>query len=219
MAPAAVAQALLSPAELSYLHDSLSLTPPVRPDGRTPTEFRPLTAETDILPGTNGSARVCFVDGTEAIVGVKAQVERSHLRPAAGERGVAVGAEADNGADEDGRPAQAHAGRGDNSWVEMSIELPGYRDDDNLPIFLAAMLVEALLASGELKDRLWINRRFHWKLYIDVRFRSQLTLPGSADFEDPTYFATPVISIAVALHHCSSGFALCQTSAVEVRAR
>jgi exosome complex component RRP42 len=26
-----------------------------------------------------------------------------------------------------------------------------------------------LLASGELKDRLYINRRFHWKLYVDVR--------------------------------------------------
>src|ERR1700679_1894837 len=77
MAPSATQQVLLSPAELSYLHTSLSLTPPIRPDGRTPSQFRPLIAETDILPGTNGSARICFADGTEAIVGIKAEVEKS----------------------------------------------------------------------------------------------------------------------------------------------
>lgn len=67
----------LSPAELSYLQTSLSATPPIRPDGRSPTQFRPLVAEADILPSANGSARVCFSDGTEAIVGVKAEVEKS----------------------------------------------------------------------------------------------------------------------------------------------
>jgi exosome complex component RRP42 len=35
-------------------------------------------------------------------------------------------------------------------------------------VFLAAMLSEALLADGEFLRRLWINRRFHWKLYLDV---------------------------------------------------
>jgi exosome complex component RRP42 len=172
MAPAAPAQLLLSPAELSYLHDSLSLTPPIRPDGRTPTQFRPLIAETDILPTTNGSARVCFADGTEAIVGVKAQVEKSQWRPVAGEHGqdlAAAAVEADDQDDEGEQPKGGTQAVGENSWVEMSIELPGYRDDDALPTFLSAMLTEALLASGELKGRLWINRRFHWKLYIDVR--------------------------------------------------
>ena len=53
-------------------------------------------------------------------------------------------------------------------WVEMSVEIPGFRDDDSMPIFLAAMLTEALLADGEFTSRLWINRRFHWKLYMDV---------------------------------------------------
>jgi exosome complex component RRP42 len=53
----------------------------------------------------------------------------------------------------------------------MSVEVPGFRDDDALPVFLASMLTESLLASGELKDRLYINRRFHWKLYIDVCLR------------------------------------------------
>src|SRR5436309_9199683 len=77
MPPSATAQLPLSPAELSYLHTSLSLTPPIRPDARTLTQFRPLIAETDILPSTNGSARICFADGTEAIVGVKAELEKS----------------------------------------------------------------------------------------------------------------------------------------------
>ncbi|KAK0313143.1 Exosome complex component rrp42 [Friedmanniomyces endolithicus] len=67
----------LSPAELQYLHTSLSQNPPIRPDGRSPTQFRPLVAETDILSSTNGSARICFPDGTEAMVGVKAEVEKT----------------------------------------------------------------------------------------------------------------------------------------------
>ena len=177
MAPTQTSQVLLSPAELSYLHDQLCLTPPIRPDGRSPTQFRPLVAETDILPSTNGSARVCFADGTEAIVGVKAEVEKSQWRPAVEEHGLHLGAggddvevdDEDQNEDGDGQSrADAGQGVGRNEWVEMSIEVPGYRDDDVLPTFLSAMLTEALLASGELKDRLWINRRFHWKLYIDI---------------------------------------------------
>ena len=57
---------------------------------------------------------------------------------------------------------------GDKKWVELSIEIPGMRDDDPMPIFLAAMLSEALLATGELVGRLHINVNWHWKLYIDV---------------------------------------------------
>jgi exosome complex component RRP42 len=71
--------------------------------------------------------------------------------------------EDDEEGDEDSRK-----GRGEDSWLEISIEIPGMRDDDALPIFLSAMLREALLAEGGLKDRLWINRRFHWRLYVDV---------------------------------------------------
>jgi exosome complex component RRP42 len=169
MAPSAIAQVLLSPAELSYLHASLSHSPPLRPDGRTPTQFRQLIAEQDILPSTNGSARVCFADGTEAIVGVKAEVEKSNIIQGADDvEETADDTVMDVDNDEEGTSAQSK-GQGENDWVEMSIDIPGYRDDDPLPVFVAAMLTEALLASGELKDRLWINRRFHWKLYIDVR--------------------------------------------------
>lgn len=70
--------------------------------------------------------------------------------------------------------------------MQMSIEIPGFRDDDALPVFLAEMMREPLVESvssggkggngreegemeGGLKGRLVINRRWHWRLYIDVR--------------------------------------------------
>ncbi|KAK0705285.1 ribosomal protein S5 domain 2-type protein [Lasiosphaeris hirsuta] len=146
---------LLSPAELAYLHEALSLTPPIRPDGRAPTQFRPLVAETEILPGTNGSARICFADGTEAIVGVKAEVERT--------RGY-------HGDDEEegGEEKREQEREGQDEWVELTVEIPGYREDDASTAFLAAMLSEALLADGGFAKKLWINRRFHWKLFLDI---------------------------------------------------
>ncbi|KAK0747559.1 ribosomal protein S5 domain 2-type protein [Apiosordaria backusii] len=159
---------LLSPAELSYLHSSLSLTPPIRPDGRSPTQYRPLSAETGILPGTNGSARICFADGTEAIVGVKAEVEKTKRRwdddaiysenqPTEGEGQQQPGRDGDNGEES-----------GSSEWVELTVEIPGYRDDDSGTIFLGQMLSEALLADGGFVRKLRINRRFHWRLYLDI---------------------------------------------------
>ena len=179
----------LSPAELSYLHTSLASDPPIRPDGRSSTQFRPLIAETDILPSANGSARICFADGTEAVVGVKAEVEKSKANGFSNLRGVSgeVAAEGSLGLgtggggedesmdsdEEDGGVGlelgeDGGKGRGEDEWLELSIEIPGMRDDDALPVFLAAMLREALLAERGLQDRLWMNRRFHWRLYIDV---------------------------------------------------
>ena len=150
----------LSPAELSYLQTSLSASPPIRPDGRSPTQFRPLVAEADILPSANGSARVCFSDGTEAVVGVKAEVEKSRqARQLEGESEDVDMGEDINATSE---------GQGRNEWLEVAIDVPGLRDDDALPVFLGAMLSEALCADGGLKDRLWINARFHWRLYVDV---------------------------------------------------
>ncbi|KAI1753872.1 hypothetical protein F4782DRAFT_73545 [Xylaria castorea] len=191
---------LLSPAELAYLHSTLSLTPPLRPDGRTATQFRPLTAETGILPGANGSARVCFADGTEAVVGVKAEVEKTANTsiPSEGEEGQSsrqprqrrrkqqakdqettttttttqLEEEKEEGgedeAEEDGDGDAERRRRGEDDWLELSVEIPGYRDDDSGTVFLATMLSEALLADGELTKKLWINRRFHWKLYLDI---------------------------------------------------
>ncbi|KAM4059261.1 3' exoribonuclease family protein [Hirsutella rhossiliensis] len=155
----AAQQNQFSPAELAYLHSSLSLRPPIRPDGRTPTQFRPLTAETGILPGTNGSARVCFSDGTEAIVGVKAEIEKTAL-PLGGDEGDDA-QRASGGADDDKVQAR-------DDWLEMTIEIPGQRDDEPTTVFLAEMLREALLADGEFAKKLWINRRFHWRMYLDI---------------------------------------------------
>lgn len=162
----------LSPAELSYLYTSLSLPgSPIRPDGRSPTQFRPLTAETNILPGTNGSARIGFADGTQAIVGVKAEVERTTLSA-----DTLDAREFDPNHDRESQEGSA-AVSGHGSWVQMSIEIPGFRDDDALPVFLSEMMRESLVGSvgadesgmaGGLKGRLVINKRWHWRLYIDV---------------------------------------------------
>ncbi|KAJ5387591.1 hypothetical protein N7509_010132 [Penicillium cosmopolitanum] len=171
----------LSPAELSYLYTSLSLPKsPIRPDGRSPTQFRPLTAESNILPGTNGSARIGFADGTQAIVGVKAEVEKTVLS-------TDTLASSEVGEGEDSTSTSA-AASGHGSWVQMSIEIPGFRDDDALPVFLSEMMRESLVGSvadgggdgdgdvtmaGGLKGRLVINKRWHWRLYIDVLLLSQ----------------------------------------------
>ncbi|KAH9823690.1 Exosome complex component RRP42 [Teratosphaeria destructans] len=169
----------LSPAELSYLHTSLSHQPPIRPDARAPTQFRPLVAETDILPSANGSARICFADGTEAIVGVKAEVEKTSSPPQTASRDGRLGlarANADANIDQDvdqhpEQPATIPQGRDD--WLDIAIDIPGLRDDDALPVFLSAMLAEPLLADPTLKTRLYINTRFHWRLYIDILLLSQ----------------------------------------------
>lgn len=159
MAPSQPIHVDLSPAELSFLRSTLSQTPPIRFDHtKGPKDFRSMRAEYDVLPGANGSARIALEDGTEALVGVKAEVDKSQWRPSG---------------DNDSRGSEdeqdENKGKGQDSWIEMSVEIPGFRDDDSLPVFLASMLTESLLASGALKDRLYINSRFHWKLYIDVR--------------------------------------------------
>ncbi|PVI02031.1 exoribonuclease family protein [Periconia macrospinosa] len=171
MAPSQPAHVNLSPAELSFLRSSLSQTPPIRLDNtKGPRDFRSMIAEYDVLPSTNGSARIALEDGTEALVGVKAEVEKSQWRPNVEGRhtlSVAVGVDVDM-ADDDGQEGEENKGKGQNGWIEISVEIPGFREDDALPVFLASMLTESLLASGELKDRLYINQRFHWKLGIDV---------------------------------------------------
>jgi exosome complex component RRP42 len=94
-------------------------------------------------------------------VGVKAEIEKTP-----GVREVE---------DNDGKlSAIANAAAGDAKsraradWLEMTIEIPGQRDDEASTVFLAEMLREALLADGEFAKKLWINRRFHWRVYLDV---------------------------------------------------
>jgi len=165
---------LLSPSELSYIHTSLSLTPPIRPDARPPTTFRPLTAETNLLPSCNGSARLCYADGSEAIVGVKAEVERtaSAVIGEGGWEGIGEKVE-DRGKGEKRREegrgeTGGHKREGKAEWVEVTVDIPGQRDDEPVVVFLGAMLHEALVAEGGLQRALYISARWHWKLYIDV---------------------------------------------------
>ncbi|KEF55285.1 uncharacterized protein A1O9_08939 [Exophiala aquamarina CBS 119918] len=166
-----------SPAELAYLHTSLSSIPPLRPDARQlSTDFRPLRAETGILPSVNGSAHVGFSDGREAIVGVKLEVEKT--------AGTSRGPEPDGDAmDVDAEestsiPAHRRA-KGPSEWVTLTLTLPGLRDDDTNLIYLEEMLREPLVVastspdrtdqpSPTLLDKLIINTRWHWRIYIDV---------------------------------------------------
>lgn len=219
---------LLSPAELSYLYTSLALPGgPIRPDGRAPAQFRPLIAETGIVPGANGSARIGFADGSEAIVGVKAEVEKTVLTTGTLDLRQLQQQDQEDFAegDEDGEGKEGSASRaGQGSWVQMSIEIPGFRDDDALPVFLSEMMRESLVGSsgrkgrdddgddvmeGGLKGRLVINKRWHWRLYIDVSdILSNRFLSGSRKplcqhcvIIDPSSLPAYILPSASALSH------------------
>ena len=67
----------LSPPELSYLYTSLTSSPPLRPDSRSLTQYRPYTIQTSILSTANGSARITWgtgLQGGDVIVVIKAQI-------------------------------------------------------------------------------------------------------------------------------------------------
>lgn len=99
-------------------------------------------------------------------MGIKAEVEKS--RPIYQQNVEELDLSGGVDDDEDGEEESGGGEKGLNEWVELSVEIPGFRDDDSMPVFLSAILSEALLADGEFTKRLWINRRFHWKLYLDV---------------------------------------------------
>lgn len=67
-------------------------------------------------------------------------------------------------------------GGGEDKWVEVTVDMPGQRDDDAMVVFLAQMIHEGLVADGGLRNRLVINARWHWRLYIDVRTSSPFLL-------------------------------------------
>lgn len=65
----------LSLPELSYTHKSITeFEPAIRNDGRSIDQLRPLSGQVDVLPGTNGSARVKWASSVEIVIGVKAEV-------------------------------------------------------------------------------------------------------------------------------------------------
>lgn len=172
----------LSPAELSYLHTSLSSHPPIRADSRSATDFRPLSAETGILPLTNGSAHVSFSDGSEAIVGIKAEVEKSTPAP-----NTTPNAQNNDAMQVDSPPQQQRTGS--PSWISLSLNLPSTRDDDSTLLHLESTLLEPLQLSS-LPSKLTINTRFHWHLNIDLLLISPHGL---------TSYPLPLLSIAIHL--------------------
>lgn len=68
----------LSPAERSYIYDSLVAKKVGRADSRKPEQFRPLKATCSFLPNSNGSSRIFTADGLECLTSVKAKVLRTN---------------------------------------------------------------------------------------------------------------------------------------------
>jgi exosome complex component RRP42 len=161
-----------SPAELSYLHSSFSSIPPIRSDSRSSTDFRSLSAETGVLPLTNGSAHVSFSDGSEAIVGVKLEVEKTtSLNPS-----------------DEAQESDASI-KISPKWISLSLTISSLRDDDPSLIYLEEMLREPLMHTS-LASKLFINSRFHWHIYIDVLLISPHGLSA---------YPLPLLSIATHL--------------------
>ncbi len=140
-----------------------------------------------MLPGANGSARICFADGTEAIVGVKAEVDKT-ARPST----TAAAADSSSSTDD----------AGGHDWVEMTVDIPGHRDDEASTAFLAAMLGEALLATGRSCGG------------CASAAASLEAVPGH-----PTHLAAAVVPAAAAVADHAPGPAGHPAAAPEVRAR
>lgn len=199
--PAVSTSTTLSPAELSYLHTSLSGTPPLRPDLRSPTEFRPLRAETDLLPTCNGSAHVSLTDGGEALVGIKAEVHRTALGNVTKrlEEEMVEKMVLDDSQITGSGPGSTDKSRlrGSPDWISLNVDISTLRDDDPLLIFLSEMLREPLLTAStsqktSLVDVLVINSNWHWHLHIDVLLLSPFAASG-------TSYPLPLLSLATHL--------------------
>ena len=108
-------------------------------------------------------------------MGVKGEVERSGLVRKREEEGREGGG---MDVDREGGGGEGERGDGEDTWVEVSVDMPGYqRDDDAVVVFLGAMIHEALVADGFLRRKLIINDGWHWRLFIDVRPSPPLSLP------------------------------------------
>lgn len=59
---------------------------------------------------------------------------------------------------------------GSDDWIEVGIEMAGQvgRDEEGGIVFLGEMLREGVLDCGALRRRLVVNRRWHWRLFVDV---------------------------------------------------
>lgn len=145
---------MLSPAELSYLRSSLESNPPVRPDARVVSQFRPLQATTNFLPTANGSARVRTADGGECIVGIKAKVVRLNASSLS-QKDYPV-----------------------DRLVAVDVDISGLRDDHSSPTMIAATIQQMLIRSQILGgSRLRLTSRFAFKLFIDALVISSTSNP------------------------------------------
>lgn len=126
-------------------------------------------------------------------MGVKAEVEKAPER--GGERWYDHMGEGGSGEDEEmggvggddrgegegegegGSRKGKGKGVGEDRWIEVTVDMPGQRDDDAVVVFLAQMIHEGLVADGALRTRLVINARWHWRLYIDVCTPLTFSLP------------------------------------------
>ncbi|KAK6504898.1 hypothetical protein TWF481_006832 [Arthrobotrys musiformis] len=167
----------LSPPELSYLYASLSLSPPIRLDLRTPLQFRPLVAEVSFLPHCNGSSRVCMSEAGECIVGIKAEVEKDATTKYATvierEKWIEVSVEVAGG---------GVSGAGSGVGIGGISGAGGATGRDEGDGGAAVWLKEGLLAGGggggSILDRLVISSGWHWKLYIDVLLLTPTSHPS-----------------------------------------
>ncbi|CCH59772.1 hypothetical protein TBLA_0B09550 [Henningerozyma blattae CBS 6284] len=102
----------LSVTEKSYLYNSLSSSPSVRPDGRLDYQFRAIEITTDFLTSSNGSSRIIASDGSECIVSIKSKViDHTVLQP-------------------------------DDSLVEVTLDISGQRDDSPMVESISSLLRE-----------------------------------------------------------------------------
>lgn len=143
---------LLSPAEKQYLYDSLSRTPIIRPDSRSVHQYRPLEATTSFLPGSNGSARIRLLEGSECIVSVKAKVV----------------------------PVELNASSDISllNLIDVDVDIAGYRDDSNYISNLKFQLIN-LLHQNFPHLVLQLTTRYAFKLFIDCVIISHLSYPLS----------------------------------------
>ena len=138
-----------------------------------------------MLPGTYGSARAAGPDGAEVVVGVKAEVETADA-PLGGGAGARDG----KGGPLPEGPGDEEPGPGD--WLRLTLEIPGYREDDALVVFLCAMLREALVAGragAAVRRRLWGGARWRWRLYVDVHSPFPTSHVRRQSLESATFYA------------------------------
>ncbi|GMM32277.1 exosome non-catalytic core subunit [Martiniozyma asiatica (nom. inval.)] len=129
---------VLSPAEKSYIYDSLIASTPLRPDSRKPQQFRPLKATCSILPNANGSSRIYTADGIECLSSIKTRVVRVPAKKA---------------------PLI-------EDLIHVAFEIQGQRDDTTLVTHTCTLIKQSLLNLNI--NLLKLTQRYYYELHIDV---------------------------------------------------